>query len=357
MKKIILGFLALIAPSISWATDPACTLTPNLSIYLCPQNSTDWYSSYTGIVNNLDSLSKTTPSTFTINGQALINGPVVLQSNSSITLSGSNGYITSSSSGNFSGLFAQESSIKELFATNTSTYSIVASSSIYTAKNVNVGGDVCTASKCLSAAGIGTGDVVAAGNNTFTGNNIFGSSTTFNGLLVNQWQVAESSNVTSSTGTFCFSTVIASTQSYRIEYSILAVSPMIIHFNLGNGSIDRGANYKWGGELCSDASCAGNNASGSTFGGIAYTATNMGTGDFANGVVEFMSANSTPKIILYQSRMSERYNAGANFNSWVGGGMYTGSSAANMACIDSSVSNSFTGSFILYTKNHGSNGI
>ena len=44
---------------ISHAIDAACTQTTNLSIYRCPENSVDWYDSYTGIVDNLEAFSST----------------------------------------------------------------------------------------------------------------------------------------------------------------------------------------------------------------------------------------------------------------------------------------------------------
>lgn len=66
MLKIIVALFMF--STSAYAIDPACTLTPNLSLYRCPYRSTDWFPSYTGLVDGLDSLSKTTVSSFTVSG-------------------------------------------------------------------------------------------------------------------------------------------------------------------------------------------------------------------------------------------------------------------------------------------------
>ena len=50
------------------AIDANCTTTTNLSIYRCPFRSSDWYASYTGIVDELDALARTAKSSFTVTG-------------------------------------------------------------------------------------------------------------------------------------------------------------------------------------------------------------------------------------------------------------------------------------------------
>lgn len=72
----------------AWAIDSACTQTPNLSIYRCPEDSTDWYDSYTQIVDRLDALARTAQSSFTVTtalgvgAQGLATGQAVIQSTS-----------------------------------------------------------------------------------------------------------------------------------------------------------------------------------------------------------------------------------------------------------------------------------
>lgn len=70
MVRTIFSFLVGLfgATTPAYALDAACTTTANLAINYCPENSTDWYQSYTDIVNNLDALAKTTRSSFTVTG-------------------------------------------------------------------------------------------------------------------------------------------------------------------------------------------------------------------------------------------------------------------------------------------------
>ncbi len=80
MLKKILASLALMfglaAPAL--AIDAACTQTTNLSIYRCPENSIDWYDSYTGTIDALDRLAKTAISSFTVSGNAFSVGTSTL---------------------------------------------------------------------------------------------------------------------------------------------------------------------------------------------------------------------------------------------------------------------------------------
>ena len=71
----IMAMLALLRTDAN-AIDAACTQTTNLSIYRCPQNSTDWFDSYTGIVDNLDALARTAPSSFTVIGASLFRASI-----------------------------------------------------------------------------------------------------------------------------------------------------------------------------------------------------------------------------------------------------------------------------------------
>lgn len=198
---------------------------------------------------------------------------------------------------------------------------------------------------CTSIVGDGSGITGLSGANI----PITGSTQT--------WTIIESTNIAGSTGTFCFSTVIASTQEYRIDWRIVARSAMFATVKFGNTSIDRGTNYKYGAEVCSDSSCAGNNATGVSGIPIDYTGASIGVGDFFKGTISFSTVYGNTKIISVEHSGSGRYNAGGNFQSYVGGGMYTGSSPPNIACIDSSVSNSFSGIFILWTKTMDQNGL
>lgn len=75
LRQVALSLLTVIGPATSaHAIDAACTQTTNLSIYRCPENSTDWYASYTGIVDNLDGLVSTgTFHTLEVLGPATFN--------------------------------------------------------------------------------------------------------------------------------------------------------------------------------------------------------------------------------------------------------------------------------------------
>ena len=65
--------------------------------------------------------------------------------------------------------------VLEPYISSGTTQNITASTVVWSSK------DFCIASKCLSAAGVGGGDVTAAGNNTFTGQNTFANASTFTG--------------------------------------------------------------------------------------------------------------------------------------------------------------------------------
>lgn len=107
---LLAASIFMAAPAV--ALDAACTSTTNLSIPRCPENSEDWYDSYTGVVDGLDALSKTAPSSFTVAGAAGLKVNYGIQAASS-SLSGG----LTASSGTF-------------LATGTSQYSIHASSGI-----------------------------------------------------------------------------------------------------------------------------------------------------------------------------------------------------------------------------------
>lgn len=76
MKHFLLMVALICFGSSAQATviDPACTTTTNLSLYRCPAASRSWYQSYTGLVDELDVLSRTAKSSFTIQGSAFSVG-------------------------------------------------------------------------------------------------------------------------------------------------------------------------------------------------------------------------------------------------------------------------------------------
>lgn len=68
LRKLTLALiLPFIAPS-AYALDAACTTTTNLGMARCPEDSTDWYESYTDQIDELDALAKTAKSSFTVQG-------------------------------------------------------------------------------------------------------------------------------------------------------------------------------------------------------------------------------------------------------------------------------------------------
>lgn len=66
--KMIALLLTLFAAAPAAALDPACTTTTNLVMARCPDNSEDWYESYTDIIDELDILARTAKSSFTVIG-------------------------------------------------------------------------------------------------------------------------------------------------------------------------------------------------------------------------------------------------------------------------------------------------
>jgi hypothetical protein len=74
MTKLLALLMLLSTPS--QALDAACTTTTNLSMARCPENSIDWYQSYTDQIDSLDSLAKTAPSSFTVLGDILTTSSV-----------------------------------------------------------------------------------------------------------------------------------------------------------------------------------------------------------------------------------------------------------------------------------------
>lgn len=71
MLNVAALILLLAAPAL--ALDPACTTTTNLGMARCPDNSEDWYESYTDQIDELDTLAKTARlSSFTVTGSILV---------------------------------------------------------------------------------------------------------------------------------------------------------------------------------------------------------------------------------------------------------------------------------------------
>lgn len=56
------------------ALDANCTTTTNLGMARCPEESTDWYESYTDQIDELDALAKTAKSSFTVAGSSFSVG-------------------------------------------------------------------------------------------------------------------------------------------------------------------------------------------------------------------------------------------------------------------------------------------
>ena len=67
MRSLIAAAVMLLSTP-SWSLDAACTTTPNLGMARCPEDSEDWYESYTDQIDAIDALAKTTTSSFTVKG-------------------------------------------------------------------------------------------------------------------------------------------------------------------------------------------------------------------------------------------------------------------------------------------------
>lgn len=92
MIKFLFAVVVLFSAQSARALDPLCVPTPNLAIPKCPDNSEDWFDSYTSIVDNLDVIGGLTQaSTVTVNvpilGDGSVGDPLSLDS-SSVTLQG-----------------------------------------------------------------------------------------------------------------------------------------------------------------------------------------------------------------------------------------------------------------------------
>ena len=92
MIRFLFAAFILFSVQSARALDPLCVPTPNLSIPKCPENSEDWFESYTSIVDNLDTIGALTQaSTVTVNapilGDGSVGDPLSLDS-SSVTLQG-----------------------------------------------------------------------------------------------------------------------------------------------------------------------------------------------------------------------------------------------------------------------------
>lgn len=97
-KRITISALFALSVVLSWfnaspavAIDPLCVRTPNFGIWRCPENSTDWYDSYTIIVDTLDAVARTVPSSFTIQGNSLSIGTLSPNTAYAIHLNNSTG--------------------------------------------------------------------------------------------------------------------------------------------------------------------------------------------------------------------------------------------------------------------------
>lgn len=127
MRNLLIIFV-LLSGSKAIALDPACTLTTNLSMNYCPSGSTDWYQSYSDIVNNLDALAKTAPSSFTVlgasglqtNGPGLFTGNLYVNGTASfgaINMTSSSSTITNKSSSTASAFFGDGSHLTGISGT------------------------------------------------------------------------------------------------------------------------------------------------------------------------------------------------------------------------------------------------
>lgn len=74
MISLLFSLLFLFSTSKANALDAACTTTTNLGIARCPEDSTDWYESYTDTIDELDALARTAKSTFSVTGNAFSVG-------------------------------------------------------------------------------------------------------------------------------------------------------------------------------------------------------------------------------------------------------------------------------------------
>jgi hypothetical protein len=92
MKKLLIAALALFLGQVhAFALDPLCTTTSVMRLAYCPENSTDWYPSYTGMINAIES--RTALSSFTVTGDIGITtagGSLTIGGATAIIRAGSN---------------------------------------------------------------------------------------------------------------------------------------------------------------------------------------------------------------------------------------------------------------------------
>lgn len=179
----LLGLMSTPATAI----DAACTQTTNLSIYRCPDNSVDWYDSYTGIVDNLDAMHRTHTSTLTVVGNAFSVGTSTLAvsggrvgvgtTSPATKIHLSSGFFTTDGSG---------SGINNYGAYQASGTSGLASVTCPAGQYLDasaVRSGLITSGSC-TAVGAGIGDAVLSGTQTFSGGNTFTSNVTFSSAPV-----------------------------------------------------------------------------------------------------------------------------------------------------------------------------
>lgn len=281
MKALVAAMLSL-APTVVHAIDAACTTTTNLSIYRCPANSRDWYVSYTGIVDGLDSLAKTAPSSFTVLGVLQAPSATLPTLVSSLTVVGTGG--VRSTSGTFT-------------ATGSNTFSIVASSGI-----------------SIAAGGIkwpdGTISTSSAGGGSAPDTNSF------------QWIAS-----TSVTGNLCmgFTALVAST-TYVVEYRGNRASSAYVFVQAGAGTPDTGNNYYGGWRYINGStSYAGSVNAGANI--PLGEVTNPFTGTFA-GHVKVITDWGLIKRLTFRTQWTSPNAAGDQFyGDGTSGGVYNGASA------------------------------
>jgi hypothetical protein len=88
MRRLAIALGVLLgAHGYACALDANCTTTTNLGMARCPEDSTDWYESYTDQIDELDALAKTAKSSFTVVGNAFsVGGSTLVVNASSVTV-------------------------------------------------------------------------------------------------------------------------------------------------------------------------------------------------------------------------------------------------------------------------------
>lgn len=169
-------------PHGAMALDAACTTTPNLGMARCPEDSTDWYESYTDQIDELDGLSKTAKlSSFTVVGSLLVRSSASITGAAGLSTTYGMSAGSATLTAHLNASSATLTGTSAPFALTTSTGFHILAGQIYMEPGSSLRWPNGVISTAPAASGSGTGDAVLASSQIWSGGNTLYGSTTFYG--------------------------------------------------------------------------------------------------------------------------------------------------------------------------------